>query len=139
MAGGESGNVSLPLRVLWTRLGYLAVRKLARLGVQLALWQYACVKAVPSLAKASIVGVFSCGLPSAPIVSKRCWSLQYQTVFGGRSGLVCHNLGRGAVFPEYRLLAAVLGPGRGATAGSAGVASQVPSGLIAGPRAFAGE
>jgi hypothetical protein len=56
--------------------------KLARLGVQMGLWQYVWVKAVPSLTSESKTGVRTCGFPKAPIVSKRCWSVQYQSMFG---------------------------------------------------------
>ena len=56
--------------------------KLDRLGVQIGLWQYAWVKAVPRATMASKCGVLTCSLPKAPMVSKRCWSVQYQRILG---------------------------------------------------------
>jgi hypothetical protein len=70
------------VRVLCPRAGNMPVMKLDRLGLQIGLWHSACVKATPSATNASIVGVATCGLPSAPIVSNRCWSVQYQRMLG---------------------------------------------------------
>ena len=56
--------------------------KLDRLGVQIGLWQYACVNAVPVSTNWSIVGVRTDGFPNAPMVSNRCWSVQYQRMLG---------------------------------------------------------
>ena len=41
------------------------------------------MKAVPSLQRRSRLGVWICGLFSAPMVSKRCWSVQNQSMLGG--------------------------------------------------------
>ena len=49
----------------------------------MGLWQKACVNAVPSATKRSRRGVCTYGLPSAPMVSNRCWSVQYQRTLGG--------------------------------------------------------
>ena len=59
-----------------------------RLGVQIGLWQKAWVKATPSATSRSSRGVWTCGLPSAPTVSKRCWSVQYQRMFGAGPGII---------------------------------------------------
>ena len=56
--------------------------KLERLGVQMGLWQYVCVNDTPERTRPSMVGVVICGFPSAAIVSNRCWSVQYQRMFG---------------------------------------------------------
>ena len=67
--GGKSGKAGLPLRLTRMALGYMPVKKLARLGVQMGLWQYARRKAVPLATRLSICGVSTCGLPNAPMVS----------------------------------------------------------------------
>ena len=66
------GNAAFPFLVLRKKLGYMPVRKLARLGVQMGLWQYVLVKLVLSLTKPSKRGVFIYLLPNALMVSKRC-------------------------------------------------------------------
>ena len=68
--------------VTLTALGYIPVRKEARLGVQIVDWQYACVKVTASFINESNLGVRMWGFPSAPIVSNRCLSLQYQRMLG---------------------------------------------------------
>ena len=38
--------------------------------------------ATASCTRLSKVGVWTCGLPRAPKVSNRCWSVQYQRMLG---------------------------------------------------------
>ena len=80
--GGASGKCELPLPFTCTALAYCPVKKLVRLGVQIGLWQYAWVNANPSEISRSILGVSTWGLPSAPMVSYRCWSVQIHKMFG---------------------------------------------------------
>ena len=66
--------------------------KLARLGVQIGLWQYALVNATPCFTSWSNTGVLTWGFPNAPMVSNRCWSVQYQRIFGLFMSLIARLL-----------------------------------------------
>ena len=51
------------------------------------------MKATPSLTKWFNVGVLTYGLPSAPIVSNLCWSVQYQRILGLESIAILRSKG----------------------------------------------
>src|SRR5688572_21576536 len=84
MSRSPSGKVALPLQLSGIELGYLPVRKDARLGVQIGAWQYAFMKVVPIAASRSRLGVRTYGLPLGPMASERSWSAQYQRMLGRR-------------------------------------------------------
>ncbi len=81
------------------------VWSMARLGMQTAplvppgMWAW--VKAVPRSTSASMCGVWTSGLPSARMVSKRWSSVKKKTMLGLRSAMASSCRGPGRSRPLY--------------------------------------
>ena len=79
--------------------GYIPLRNPARLGVQIGDWQYAFSNETPLPTRRSMFGVRMYSLPSARIVSQRCWSVQIQRMFGRSSAGAAPCAARPAAVP----------------------------------------